>query len=326
MHSQPGPLRASTQAPYTRTLCTYVYPRFGAKLVTEVARADVRDLVVELLAQGRSRSLVRNVVAPVRQLFNQLIEDGLDKPNPAARIGRYLQGRHDPAFRIDPLTPEEEAWFLATARIHCPRHYALFLCALRTGLRLGELRGLQWGDLDFQDRFLEVRRSLQDGGRIERPKSGQLRRVGMSLRLSEELGRLRVAREKEALAKGWRQIPEWTFCNQDGGPIWKSDFERRVFHRLLTKAGLRRIRFHDLRHTFASRLIQNGESLAYVKEQMGHHSIKVTVDIYGKLVPGANKAAVAGSTPSKPCGWRNHPQPPRNRSPKTENPRGRAVP
>jgi integrase len=110
-----------------------------------------------------------------------------------------------------------------------------------------------------------VRRSLQDGGRIERPKSGPLRRVDMSLRLAEELGRLRVAREKEALAKGWRQVPEWVFCNQDGGPIWKSDFERRVFHRLLTKAGLRRIRFHDLRHTFASRLIQNGESLAYVK-------------------------------------------------------------
>jgi integrase len=51
-------------------------------------------------------------------------------------------------------------------------NYALFLCALRTGLRLGELRGLQWGDLDFQHRFIEVRQSLQDGGRVERPKSG----------------------------------------------------------------------------------------------------------------------------------------------------------
>jgi len=65
-----------------------------------------------------------------------------------------------------------------------------------------------------------------------------------------------------------------------------------VFHKALAKAGLRRIRFHDLRHTFASRLLQNGESIVYVKDQMGHHSIKVTVDIYGHLVPGANKAAV----------------------------------
>jgi integrase len=60
----------------------------------------------------------------------------------------------------------------------------------------------------------------------------------------------------------------------------------------LAKSGLRRIRFHDLRHTFASRLIQNGESLVYVKEQMGHHSIQVTVDIYGNLVPGVNRPAV----------------------------------
>ena len=60
----------------------------------------------------------------------------------------------------------------------------------------------------------------------------------------------------------------------------------------LEKAGLRRIRFHDLRHTFASLLIQNGESLAYVKDQLGHSSIKMTVDVYGHLVPGANRQAV----------------------------------
>lgn len=60
----------------------------------------------------------------------------------------------------------------------------------------------------------------------------------------------------------------------------------------MAKAGLRYIRVHDLRHTFASLLIQNGESLAYVKEQMGHHSITITVDTYGHLVPGGNKAAV----------------------------------
>ena len=66
----------------------------------------------------------------------------------------------------------------------------------------------------------------------------------------------------------------------------------RVALPLLEKAGLRRIRFHDLRHTYASLLIQRGESLAYVKDQLGHHSIQVTVDLYGHLVPGANRNAV----------------------------------
>jgi integrase len=66
----------------------------------------------------------------------------------------------------------------------------------------------------------------------------------------------------------------------------------RYFHKCLERAGLRSIRFHDLRHTFASLLIQNGESLTYVKEQIGHASIKITVDTYRHLVPGANRQAV----------------------------------
>ena len=67
---------------------------------------------------------------------------------------------------------------------------------------------------------------------------------------------------------------------------------RKALNRILVDAGLRRVRFHDLRHTFASLLLQNGESLTYVKDQMGHSSIQVTVDIYGHLVPGGNRAAV----------------------------------
>jgi hypothetical protein len=66
----------------------------------------------------------------------------------------------------------------------------------------------------------------------------------------------------------------------------------RVFYGLLIKAKLRKVRFHDLRHTFASLLLQNGESPVYVKEQMGHSSIQVTVDLYGHLIPGGNKQAV----------------------------------
>jgi integrase len=70
------------------------------------------------------------------------------------------------------------------------------------------------------------------------------------------------------------------------------NLRNRVFYRLLEGANLRAIRFYDLRHTFASLLIQNGEPLTYVKEQMGHSSIQVTVDVYGHLVPSANRAAV----------------------------------
>ena len=81
-------------------------------------------------------------------------------------------------------------------------------------------------------------------------------------------------------------IPEWVFANREGNPADMANLKTRHFFKCLARAKLRRIRFHDLRHTYASLLIQNGESLAYVRDQLGHSTIKLTVDIYGHLVPG----------------------------------------
>ena len=85
---------------------------------------------------------------------------------------------------------------------------------------------------------------------------------------------------------------ELVFPSEVGTPIEMNNFSERVFKPLLSRAGLRRIRFHDLRHSYGSLLIQAGASLAYVRDQMGHSSIQVTVDIYGHLIPGANMAFV----------------------------------
>ena len=87
-------------------------------------------------------------------------------------------------------------------------------------------------------------------------------------------------------------MPEWVFLNESGVPLNETHWRRGVFNKALEMAELRRIRTHDLRHTFVSLLIQAGESLAYIRDQVGHHSIKVTVDIYAHLIPGANKQAV----------------------------------
>jgi len=86
------------------------------------------------------------------------------------------------------------------------------------------------------------------------------------------------------------EVPALIF-HRNGHPI-EQNYIRRVFKRALTKAGLREIRLHDLRHTFASLLLTQKETPVYVKEQMGHSSIQITVDIYGHLIPGSNKKAV----------------------------------
>ena len=95
----------------------------------------------------------------------------------------------------------------------------------------------------------------------------------------------------ERLKRGWENTSEWVFLNHDGERLEAWRFQR-VFTSALDKAGLRKVRVHDLRHAYSSALIQDGESLAYIKDQLGHHSIKMTVDVYGHLVPGANREAV----------------------------------
>jgi len=147
------------------------------------------------------------------------------------------------------------------------------LCAVRTGLRLGEVLGLQWGDLDFAGRFIEVRRQFTKG-RLDLTKSGKIRRVDMSRQLSEAFRQAQEIRETEITIEGRKFDPEEPiFRNGAGHRLDPSRVSKTILKRCLLLAGLRHIRFHDLRHTNASLLLANGESLVYVKDQLGHHSI-----------------------------------------------------
>jgi integrase len=150
---------------------------------------------------------------------------------------------------------------------------------------------LQWGDVDFNGRFITVRRNLYRG-RIQTPKNGTGRRVDMSRQLTDVLRWHLTERKKEALRKGWGEVPDWLFTTDEGELISADHWRRQVFHKVLRKAGLRSIRIHDLRHTYATHLIQNGTSLVYIRDQLGHHSISITVDTYGHLVPGENQGMV----------------------------------
>jgi len=113
----------------------------------------------------------------------------------------------------------------------------------------------------------------------------------MSRQLEEVLNRHIIATKELTLKKGWKRLPETLFYNEHGKPLDPNNLVKRYFYRCLEKAGLRRVRFHDLRHSFASIHIKYGESIAWIRDQLGHHSIQVTVDFYGHLVPGSNRSA-----------------------------------
>ena len=169
---------------------------------------------------------------------------------------------------------------------------------MRAGLRRGELVALTWGDIQFGqneddvNRYILVQRNYVHG-QFTSTKSKKYRRVDLSRQLRTELLHLGDERLLEAYQQGKTSIMEdLVFRAPEGGVLNPDNLYHRYFLPCLEHAGLRRIRFHDLRHTFGSLLIQGGASLAYVKDQMGHSSIQVTVDIYGHLLPGANVSYV----------------------------------
>jgi integrase len=162
--------------------------------------------------------------------------------------------------------------------------------------RLGEACALQWDDLDVAGRFLEVRRTVSYRAQrciIGSPKSGQARRVDVPEALVARLHERMTVREAAAAVAGL-ELSHWIFpapSNADK-PMNGAFLRFKVWYRLLRLAGLRGVRLHELRHTYASLLLQAREPIDYVKAQLGHSSIHVTVDRYGHFIPGANRAAV----------------------------------
>lgn len=218
--------------------------------------------------------------------------------NPAARLGRFTRTAKTADTTGVALTSVEVKSFLDAAKEVCPDYYPVFLTALRAGLRRGELVALQWGDIQFgkdendSNGFILVQHNYVRREHTT-PKSKKSRRVDLSRDLRRELISLRDRHLLDAFLKGKTDIgDQLVFPSPEGAIIDPDNLYHRLFLPVLAKAGVRKIRLHDLRHTFGSLLIQNGASVVYVKEQMGHSSIQVTVDTYGHLIPGANVSFV----------------------------------
>ncbi len=291
--------KRNTWKSYETMIALHLLPVWKNKRLNEIRRADVKKLLLAEQQAGFAVKTVENIKALVSGIFTHAYEEDILQANPALRLGRFIQ-KDDRRKHLNPWTKEQVTAFLATARVQAPDYYALFLCACRTGMRMGELLGLAWEDIDFQANRIEIRRSYSHG-HFSSPKSHKSRPVDMS----DQLGRDLLAHRGSLVQKFGGTVPvvdlgagfkpdqiRLVFPNREGGPLDGDNVRRRAFYRTLKNAGVPRIRFHDLRHTFASLLLQQGESLHYVKEQMGHASIQTTVDVYGHIVPGSNRRAV----------------------------------
>jgi integrase len=181
-------LAASTYQEYAAVLKNHVYPALGGKPFSKITRAMMRDLISAKRKEGYDVSTIRNILAPVRGMYNQSADDGEPIANPAARMGKRNK-RSDPKPKINPYTREETSVMLQKALVLIPRFYPLLLCAVRAGLRQGELIGLQGQDADFKSRLLNVQRTMSRG-KLKPPKNGKTRMVDMSKQLAAVLQEL----------------------------------------------------------------------------------------------------------------------------------------
>ena len=227
-------------------------------------------------------------------MLNAAIEDGVIAFNPAAKLGRVLKltvSKSTTQEEIKAMTREQRQLFLATAYREAPRYYPLFFVLAGTGMRLGEGLALQSKDLDLPSLSIRIARAFSEDGALDTPKSGHGRTVDTSQALADALASHELTRKQETLKYGWAALPLWLFVTKSGTPVNPANV-RRAMLRVLKAAQLpQHFTPHGLRHTYASILLAEGISPAYVQEQLGHATIELTVSTYGrwlkKKAPGA---------------------------------------
>lgn len=285
---------------YDQNFRLYILPAFGNRKVRKLLRGDIKSFLASKRAGGLSRNTVRIIHSTLRGMLTAAIDDGLISANPASVLGRSLNlvtSANQRQEEIKAMDRGQIKKFLAASEAakkpfdrNC---YPLFLTMAKTGMRIGEAVALEWDDIKFEASTIRIERSFDfKNGQIVKPKPNHGRTVDMNKRLTEVLQYLQAERRKEWFQAGKGKIPNLVFPSKAETILDYANIER-AFKRILKAAELpKHFSTHCLRHTYASILISDGVSLAYVQRQLGHKSIKLTVDTYGKWLPIGNKTAV----------------------------------
>ena len=269
---------------YEMVLRLHVVPDLGPLRLDKLSPQHVQALLARKAAAGLSTQSVRHVRTVLRIALNQALKWGLVARNAAALAVAPKLVRKQ--FRS--LTPEQARQLLDAAK--GDRFEAIFTVALSLGLRLGEIIGLRWQDVDLNAGTLTVNQTIYrvrgKGVIAAAPKTERSRRT---LHLPESVvsalrsHRARQLQERLAAGRDWKDTG-LVFTSRIGTPVDQRNLFR-AFKALLAKAGLPDVRFHDLRHSAASLLLAQGVPMRAVMELLGHSSISTTADIYSHVMP-----------------------------------------
>lgn len=263
-------------------LRNYIVPVFGARRVSAIKPADVRKWVAGMSAGGLAPSTVRATYRTFSQIMRVAEIDGLTRRSPCNGIDLPVEG---PGEEMHFLSPEQVATLAETID---GRYRALIFTAAYTGMRAGELAALKVSRVNLLKRRLEVVESLSEvrGKLVTGPTKTRVRRsVTLPVFLADMLG--------EHI--GSYPSDDGYVFTMRGGPIRQGNFYKRVFRPAVARAGLPEgLRFHDLRHSCAAILIDQGSNPKQVQARLGHASIRTTLDSYGHLFDAHDTEVLEG--------------------------------
>jgi integrase len=272
-----------TYESYQRQVRVHISPALGHVKLGKLTPTHVQGLYSQKLDAGMAPSSVRYIHAVLHRALGQANKWRLVPDNVAAAT---TPPKPQPK-EMNPLDNEEVKRLLEAA--HGERLEALFVVAVTAGLRIGELLGLRWEDIDLERGTMRVARTLsraKSGPRFTTPKNGKGRAIALTRQAVEALWSHRKRQNEERLKVGtlWED-QGLVFPSTMGKPLSRDSVDRRSFKPLLERAGLPKITLHDLRHTCATLLLSKGVHPKYVQELLGHSSIAMTLDRYSHWIP-----------------------------------------
>lgn len=283
-------VRVTTYAKYEMFVRLYLAPGLGGKSLEKLTTADVRTFLNAQRENGQSAHKLQAMHGVLRNALQNAMREDLLTRNVAALV----RAPQPPAREFTPWSVDEAVTFLGVAASH--PLYAAFVLVITLGLRRGEVLGLGWDQVDLEEGAVRVRRQLQRVGGELRLGEVKTRRSGRVIPLPDlcvrALRRRKAdqAAERLAAGDGWKDNG-LVFTTRHGTPVEPRNMAR-AFDLLCEKAGLRRIRLHDTRHTCASLLAAAGVHPRTIMSILGHSQIGVTMNVYTHVTTEDQRTAV----------------------------------
>ena len=284
-------LRYSTYSQYKQVTCQYIIPYLGHIKLRDLTPEYIQRMYNEMVKQGRGYRTIHLSHAILHRALVHAVKLGLIFRNPDDATIPPKPKKKEMQF----LDETQVQRLLITAEGMGDRFYTLYYLAISTGMRLGELLGLKWDDVDLEQGICKVQRQLikcEDGFEFGAPKTkAGNRQIELGGKTIEVLKSHLQCQQTEKLIAGnsWKEN-NIVFPSTIGTPMNRSNLRKR-FKTVLRNASLPSIRFHDLRHTAASLMLNNGIPIFIVSKRLGHAQPSITLDVYGHLIPSKQQEA-----------------------------------